>query len=144
MNLKRAALFICLSTLFLGVFGCGDGRPERVPVSGQVLIDGKPLSVGYIRFVPSGSRPSTGKIQPDGRFTLGCYALDDGVVQGTHTIEVNGQEAIGDTKIKWHAPKKYASGSTAGLSREITGPESSLTIDLTWDGQTGPFVEVVE
>jgi len=133
-----------VGALCLFILGCGDGRSERVPISGQVLIDGKPLGTGYVRFVPAGSRPSTGKIQPDGRFTLGCYALDDGAVPGTHTVEVNAQESIGETKVKWHAPKKYASGSTSGLSREITGPEESLTIDLSWDGKPGPFVEVVD
>ncbi len=49
---------ILLTTLSVVVLpGCGDGRPTRVPISGQVLIDGKPLTTGAVRLVPAGARP---------------------------------------------------------------------------------------
>ena len=53
--------------------GCSDGRPERFLVSGQVLIDGAPLTYGYIRFVPKDARPSGANLDEGGRFTLSCY-----------------------------------------------------------------------
>ncbi|QDT00957.1 hypothetical protein HG15A2_42990 [Adhaeretor mobilis] len=47
--------------LTLGLLsGCGDGRPERVAVSGVVLIDGKPLTHGSVLFVPGQGRPGGG------------------------------------------------------------------------------------
>jgi hypothetical protein len=120
--------------------GCGDGRPSRLPVSGQVLIDGQPLSYGYVKLVPTGARASGGYLDEQGRFTLGCYAKDDGVIPGSHKVEVNAGEMISATKRLWHAPKKYSSYNTSGLTQEITEPTDSLVINLTWDGGK-PFTE---
>jgi len=120
--------------------GCGEKRPVRVPVSGQVLIDGKPLGLGFIRFVPADARASGGPIGPDGRFTLTCYDGEDGAVVGTHRIEVAAGEDLGERTKRWHAPKKYADVATSGLTQEITGPTDALVVELTWDGGA-PFVE---
>jgi hypothetical protein len=126
---------LCVTT------GCGDGRPARVPVSGHVLIDGKPLTHGYVRFSPANSRASTGPLDANGRFELTCFEPGDGVVIGKHAVAVMSQEPIGQTATKWHAPKKYADPESSGLTQEITGPTDSITINLTWDGQPGPFTE---
>ena len=123
------------------VAGCSDGRPKRVPVSGQVLIDGKPLTSGAVRFIPSSGRPSVGSIDSDGKFTLGCFDRADGVIPGTLRVEVNATESIDDNTTKWLAPKKYASVETSGLSETIESPTDSLTINLSWDGAPGPFIE---
>jgi len=122
--------------------GCSDGRPERLPVSGQVLIDGKPLGFGFIRFVPTGARPSMSQIDEQGRFTLGCYAKDDGIIPGVHQVEVDAAESISSTQKRWHAPKKYSRYNTSGLTQEITEPTDSLVINLTWGGGK-PFTEQV-
>ncbi|MBN1909171.1 MAG: hypothetical protein JW818_05480 [Pirellulales bacterium] len=130
--------------LLLGVVclaaGCSDGRPTRVPVAGQVLIDGQPLTRGYIRFVPEGARASGGQIGPDGRFVLTCYDGSDGAVPGAHRIEVTANEVVNSTTCRWHAPKKYANFNTSDLSARIEEPTDALTIHLTWSGGT-PFLE---
>jgi hypothetical protein len=123
------------------VFGCSDGPPTRVPVSGRVTIDGKPLTHGYVRFAPADTRASSGSLDSQGHFTLTCYEPGDGTVLGVHHVTVMGQEAIGSETIKWHAPKKYADPATSGLTREITGPTDSIQIELTWGDQKGPIVE---
>jgi hypothetical protein len=122
------------------VVGC-DGRPKRVPVSGQVLIDGKPLTYGAVRFVPSDARQAGGQLDTEGKFALSCFEIGDGVVLGTHRVEVDAGERLSDTKTRWHAPKKYADQRTSGLTREIDGPKEDLLIELTWDGGK-PFIEV--
>ncbi len=114
--------------------GCGDHRPTRVPVSGQVLIDGKPLDYGFVRFTPLDSRAATGALDKEGRFKLTCFEPNDGAVTGHHIVTVMGQEPIGETILKWHAPKKYADPSTSGLTQEIAGPTDNIVINLTWDG----------
>jgi hypothetical protein len=124
----------------IAAIGCGDGRPARVLVSGQVLIDGKPLSHGYIKFVPSGARPSGGYLDKEGRFTLSCYAKNDGIIPGIHKVEVDAAEPIGPDRRLWHAPKKYASFNGSGLTQEITEATDSLIINLSWDGGK-PFTE---
>ena len=131
---------LCL--LSVAVVGCGDGRPARLAVSGQVLIDGRPLTYGYVRFVPTGGRPSGGRLDAEGRFTLSCYGENDGIIPGTHRVEVDGSEWLSATKRKWHAPKKYFRYRSSGLEQEITGPTDSLLINLTWAGGK-PFVETV-
>ncbi len=137
-----AMLLVLLASLPVvgAVVGCSDGRPERLEVSGQVLIDGQPLTYGFVRFVPKGARPSSGKLDEDGRFTLTCYGNEDGVVPGVHQVEVNAGEPISSTKTYWHAPKKYSRFRTARLTQEISESTDSLVINLTWDGGK-PFTE---
>jgi hypothetical protein len=121
--------------------GCGDGRPARVPVSGRVLIEGQPLTHGYVRFAPSNSRASTGQLDSSGHFVLSCFEPGDGAVIGMHNVSVMAQEPIGQESIKWHAPKKYADPDTSKLTQEIIGPTDSIVINLTWGSQPGPFTE---
>lgn len=126
--------------VLLVMIGCGDGRPARMNVSGQVLIDGEPLTYGYIRFVPKDARPSGGELDEQGRFTLSCYSENDGIIPGVHRVEVDAAESLSAHKKKWHAPKKYFRYKTSGLEQEITESTDSLVIKLTWDGGK-PFVE---
>jgi hypothetical protein len=120
--------------------GCGDGRPMRVPVSGRVLIDGRPLTYGFVQFRPAGSRVSAAKLDDQGHFTLKCFAEGDGAVPGSHTIVVMANEPISSTKALWHAPKKYADYRTSGLQQEIANSTYDLVVNLTWAGGQ-PFVE---
>ena len=130
-----------LALVLLAAVGCGDGRPERVQVSGQVLIDGKPLEFGFVRFVPTSARPATGRLGDEGRFKLTCYGNEDGVVRGTHQVDVIAGESLSESKTKWHAPKKYAFYHASGLTETIDESTDSLVIHLTWDGGK-PYVEV--
>lgn len=138
--MQRAIAFTAI-VLALFSSGCGDGRPKRVPVSGQVLIDGKPLASGLIRIVPEEGRMSAGDLDSEGRFTMSCYAIGDGVLPGTHRVEVAGFKTINDITVRWFAPKKYADYQTSGLEETIDGPTDSLIIRLSWDGGH-PFDEV--
>jgi hypothetical protein len=133
--------FGLLSLLALACLaGCSDGRPARVPISGQVLIDGKPLGFGYVKFIPTGGRPSISPLDKEGRFQLACFDADDGAIIGTHRVEVAAGEALGPTKTRWHAPKKYADISSSGLQQEITAANETLVINLSWEGGK-PFIE---
>ena len=111
--------------------GCHKAGYERVPVSGHVLIDGAPLTVGFVRFIPSGGgRPSVTNIGADGRFDFG----QEGVVVGKQHVEVIASEPIGTEGYRWHAPEKYTNYKTSGLEQEISQPTSDLTLNLKWDG----------
>jgi len=127
----------------LAAAGCSDGRPDRVPVSGQVLIDGKPLGYGVIRLIPSDARPATGQLDAEGRFTLKTFEDGDGAVLGTHPVMILAAESISSTKQRWHAPKKYANAKTSDLTATIDGPTDSLLIELSWEGGK-PFVETID
>ncbi|WP_146561521.1 hypothetical protein [Posidoniimonas corsicana] len=129
-HLIRCYAMVALASI--AAVGCGDGGPKRVPVSGTVLIDGKPLTVGNVRFVPEGARPSYGQVDDEGRFTLSCFESGDGAVTGLHQVQVSASEIIGGSKVHWHAPAKYADYRSSGLTAEITEPVDNLTIELTW------------
>ncbi len=130
--------FVALSIVLTA--GCGDSRPARVAVSGQVLIDGKPLTVGNIKFVPTGARPSVGKLDGEGHFVLTCYDGADGVVPGTHRVSISASNILSESKVQWFAPKKYADFRTSGIEVKIAEPTDDLKIELTWSGGK-PFVE---
>jgi hypothetical protein len=134
----RVRAAVCLLPIIFS--GCSDGRPERVPVAGVVLLNSKPLARGVIRFVPSEGRPASGLIDEQGRFSLTTYESKDGVMPGVHRVEVTANKLIGDTKIRWHAPKKYSNRKTSGLTQEITGPIDNLVVQLSWEGGR-PFEE---
>jgi hypothetical protein len=90
--------------------------------------------------VPDDARASGGRIGPDGRFTLGCFEKDDGVVVGKHPLAVIATEPLGANAQRWLAPRKYAQPKTSELTVDIQEPTDSLVIELTWAGGK-PFVE---
>ena len=136
----RAAAVATVVVIIPTLLACGDGRPKRVPVSGTVLIDGRPVPCGFITLKPKDARPSTGKIGKDGRFMLTCFEEGDGAVEGTHAVVVNAFEELNPNTIRWHAPQKYSNPKTSGKTVTIDGPTDSLTIELSWEGGR-PFLE---
>jgi hypothetical protein len=140
--MSKSIATIITGLLLAGVIaGCSDGRPQRVPVSGQVFINGQPLRSGGIRFTPEGGRPSSGTIDADGRFTLTTYDPSDGCTLGKHRVSVVSVDQLSSTTRRWNAPKAYASPDSSGLTETIDGPVDSVKIELTWGNEKGPFVE---
>lgn len=134
MSLIRDRMSALILTMcFMTVLGCDSG-PKVVPVSGVVRIDGQPLPAGFVQVAPTNHRAATGKIDADGRFTLTTTIPNDGCAVGTHAVAVIGTESMGPSRQKWHAPMKYTSADTSGLTITIDGPTENLVIDLTWDG----------
>lgn len=136
------AILVAVLTL-PGLVACSDGLPERVPVSGRVTIDGKPLTVGSVRFLPPSGRPAVGEVDAEGRFVLTTFGEDDGCVLGTHQVTVHALEALGGNAQRWNVPKKYATPETSGLTESIGGPRDDVLIELSWNGG-GPVIERFE
>jgi hypothetical protein len=79
--------------------GCGQAGDKwpRQPVSGTVMLDGRPLDQGQITFVPTGGDgPAVGGMIQDG-----AYAIQraDGPVPGSHRVAVYSAKPTG-RKIK--------------------------------------------
>jgi hypothetical protein len=118
--------------------GCDDGRIARVPVSGKVLIDGRPATIGSVRFYPQSGqgRPSSGTIQPDGSFSLFTFEENDGIPPGVYDVTVSAIEIYGnDDKMRYHLPKKYTNRRDSGITKSIEGATDSMLIELTWGGE---------
>ncbi|MCA9032121.1 MAG: hypothetical protein KDA66_14995 [Planctomycetaceae bacterium] len=140
MNLTLR-IFLLSSLAVMAVMpGCSDGRPKRVPVSGQVLIDGKPLEHGFVQVIPANDRAASGQIGSDGRFTLTTFTTDDGCVPGNHVVTIIANESIDPQSQRWHAPKKYCDPTTSDLKIDIVDATDDLVINISWDGGE-PFVE---
>lgn len=144
---NRFALFILTAILLQLSLGCGDGRDARVPVSGVVTIDGEPLKHGSITFIPI-KKPGVvsragGASLEDGRFSVSSFTPNDGLIQGKYEVMVNAIEPMNETSQRWHAPKKYASTKTSGLTLDVSKTMEEVKFDLSWEGekQSKPFVE---
>ena len=66
-----------------------------VPIRGEVLLDGKPLSDGTVLYLPKaqGGRQARGAISKDGSFRLTTLREDDGAQVGEYNIVVIAYEA---------------------------------------------------
>jgi hypothetical protein len=145
--------FVWLAVAALAVIctGCDD-RPYRVPVSGQVLIDGQPLEYGFIQIIPENARPAYAELDSEGRFTLTSWDEGDGVVPGEHIVRVSSNKPLSATTQRWYAPHQYNEIPTNDEERaqaakvKIDESMSDLIIELTWDrdpAHKGPWVETI-
>jgi hypothetical protein len=79
--------------LALAVCGCTKTPPPVTEVSGVVLLDGKPLPLAKVSFVPDlagfgAEMISTAVTDDKGRFTLTCGNQQSGAVVGKHRVIV--------------------------------------------------------
>lgn len=153
---------ICLAMLGLAVGGCtsrgGGDIPPTAPVSGVVLLDGRPVDGAMVVFVPLDHRYGAYAVtDSSGRFTLQSSPDVSGAVPGRFQVQVTkvvaergaaqflvqedvehalkaggsvGPAQQGETKNV--LPEKYANPKTSGI--EVTVPRegiSNLEIKLT-------------
>ena len=118
--------------------GCADHTEERFPIAGTVVIDGRPLTNGTIRFVPSHGRPASSEIDADGCFELVEESVNQvsrkGLPRGTYRVQVAASKIVDDQTIEWNAPRKYADFRTSGLTVDVDRPTEGLLITLSWKG----------
>src|SRR5262245_36674275 len=82
---------IALAVVLLG--GCGDGRAPVYPVTGQVLVKGKPADGAFLVFHPTGEveantpRPYA-TADAEGNFRLTTYTSGDGAPAGSFRVTV--------------------------------------------------------
>lgn len=127
-SLHAAAAVVFAAAAFS--MGCG---PPSAPVSGQVVIDGNPVSHGFIRIVPAEERAVDAKLDANGKFAIEECPL------GTHKVSISAFEEVSGGQ-KWHAPKKYVDHLTSELTIQVDGPTENAEVELTWDGKK-PFIE---
>lgn len=111
-----------LALLTFSASGCQsepDG-PKRVPVSGVVLMNGKPLEAAFVAFHPAGSTPGrggSGETDAEGKFAIGNFETSGlvlGVPEGEYKVTVSKQQGV--------ARKPVQEGSAAPAT--VDGPET--------------------
>lgn len=133
LNVFNAGVVFLISALFMG---CGDGKTPVVPVSGQVIVGGKPAEGALVRLHPvDNANPTTpkpmGYVNAEGKFQLTTYTADDGAPVGKYraTIEwrpkkKSTMEADGPDQLKG----KYADPNTSKF--EVVVSKDKSTLDL--------------
>ena len=119
----------------LAATGCGRGV-KLVPVTGTVMLDGKPLEFGAVMVQPKAGPAAQARINPDGTFRLGTFKPDDGAIPGPATIRVicrkditppGGEMVFGPNLI----PDRYSRFDSSGLTAEIAAGMKPLEISLS-------------
>lgn len=118
--------------------GCGDKGPKLMPVSGRVTFQGKPVSVGMVRF----SNPSAGidmlaDLQQDGVYSV-RMAKGNGLPEGTYAVAVTPPRVdapVGSMTTPTlpkcpDIPAKYRDPSTSGLTLTLKSDNAEFSIDM--------------
>jgi hypothetical protein len=80
---------VVVAALAVGAAGCGSGN-KTVPVKGTVTLDGKPISLALVMFVPGkeGGMMAQGVTDKNGEFELTTYKPNDGALPGDYQVTV--------------------------------------------------------
>jgi hypothetical protein len=125
----RRAVVLMLALTVLGVSGCGKRGPTIAPVSGQVLLDGKPVEGAAVGFIPKAGGPmADGTTDAEGRFQL-LTMNRPGATVGKHAVTVtkvkhsginpDGSIAPGGVATTWLVPQKYSKPTTSNLTAVV-------------------------
>lgn len=132
--MTRVSQFICAivtSLLMIASGGCGrSDRPNTVPVSGKVTLDGVPVEGASVMFRPEGpGRPGTALTDANGIYSLSSYGEpNDGAVPGIYTVAV----------IKIGGP---GASALAGAAPPQADPNALSTIDGTSEANAAKVPE---
>jgi hypothetical protein len=101
-----------LALLALGAMaGCQKG-PNIVKVQGRVTLDGEPVPLATVEFIPANGRPSEATTDDDGHYSLKYTQRKAGALVGTHQVRISTWREVhlGDGEYETHKetlPAKY-------------------------------------
>lgn len=143
-RLHRRWLWIFILALTSGCSGRGN-RAATYPVSGKVLLGGKPVEGVDVAFLPKeagpSSRPARGKTDAAGEFRLMTYfsPSDDaaGAVADQYTVtlkKVDASKGMIDSRIHMIDPEKMSLRKNQLPARYASREQSDLSAEVTPDG----------
>jgi hypothetical protein len=146
MNLKATLLrrTEIVGALFVSVVissGCSrSDHPRTIPVSGHVMLGGKPLPRGglvqFATLEPAAgfpSRPAAGVFDERGYYTATAFGPGEGVIPGKYRVMVEcwTRPYSGDgPKPPSHVPEKYRSVATSDIEVTVGPDDSAKTFDI--------------
>ena len=131
-GLAWSMLGLC-AVAMLPLLGCG-GSGDVAGVEGTVTLDGAPLADAAIVFQPEGGRPSSGRTDAQGHYTLEYTATESGAQIGKHKVMITTagmeEDATGNlVEVKETLPAKYHEKTE--LTAEVTGGSNTIDFELT-------------
>ncbi len=86
---QRITLWSSVFVISIAIHGCSNGDPKVVPVSGKVMLNGKPVSGASVTFSQEGApRNAFGETDAEGNYRLTTYKSNDGAIPGENKIAV--------------------------------------------------------
>lgn len=148
-NMKHVFVLSSAVLAVATLIGCGSGRPEVVPVSGTVTLDGDPVVGAAVTFALQGEgRPATAVTDALGKFTLTTFGGDSGAAPGKYAVTVvkmkngsqsgdpeneglMGAEVIEPSQDLYEVPQRYSDPQTSDLKVEVKAGMEPVTLALT-------------
>ena len=140
MNDRSSLKAVAISfAVVVAMSGCRNANElDTAPVSGRVLMNGKPLSTGTVTFVPNRGRVANGDIQSDGTFELSTYRSGDGAIVGSHKAavlvirsDIDPAKGPEQDKPLMLIPPRYVTAEESGLKYEVrAGQNNNFTLEL--------------
>jgi hypothetical protein len=149
--MTRLLMYLPVYLLLLaGLGGCKQSDGSTIyPVSGQVLVNGKPAAAALVTFHPigvhTGAPRPTGRAAEDGTFTLTSNVGGDGAPAGEYRVTVVWTQAIaskavvsdGDNvPVRSLLPAAYASPDSTPLKATVkSGTNEPIILEIKTTGR---------
>lgn len=108
--------------------------PELAQVQGVITFDGQPLPNARVVFEPESGRPSYGKTNDAGTFTLTYLHNHTGAIIGSHLVRVSTADMIVDPRqgtevaVAERIPKVYNTDSI--LTADVRAGKNEIVLEL--------------
>src|SRR3954452_13624946 len=96
----RVGVGCALLAALVGVAGCGI---KRIPTSGTVTLDGQPMTVGVIQFIPDASKGNNLRLGCSGAISNGRWSL---ATSGMERADTGGGAPVGWFKVTYINPNE--------------------------------------
>ena len=124
----RTKVACALLAALVGVSGCG---VKRIPTSGTITLDGKPMTLGVLQFIPDASKGNKLRLASGGAISNGRWNL---ATSGMERADTGGGAPVGWFKVIYINPNEGSKGVAPGptvadkFKQEQTTP---ISIELT-------------
>ncbi|MDR0610663.1 MAG: carboxypeptidase-like regulatory domain-containing protein [Planctomycetaceae bacterium] len=128
--MKKLILLIFTAFLFMSVCGCSD----KIKISGNVTFtDGEPVGFGSVVF-ESPKESFSGRLDPNGHYTIGVNNDSKGVPAGTYKVWLSGTTLLEEIPQKGNS-EVFDTQTTVRVASKYTNPNSTdLTVEAVHNG----------
>lgn len=128
-NVARAPASTVAVAAAVLLIGCSRTAPDLAPLSGTVVLDGRPLERGLVQFVPeSGTGPAAVGSIAGGRFVAET-AGQRGAMPGRYRVRIEARALPvdeTDTLPKSLIPARYGNPSTSGIGYVVVASQDNV------------------